>query len=76
MDLNIFNMFLATEIMFIIDTLICPSLDPSIWLLNHFDTIIVGLDSFFLFSVIFTLIMYISVAEVKSVISLRDPASF
>lgn len=73
MDLNIFDMFLATVIMSIIDTF--PFLDPSIWLLNHFDTVIVGFDSFFLFIVIFTLIMYVSVPK-KSVISLRNPASF
>ena len=75
MDLNVFDVFLPIEIIFIIDAQIVPFLNSLIWLLNHFDTVIVVFDSFPSFVVIFTLIMYISCFKFESVISLRSPAS-
>lgn len=76
MDLNVFDMFLAIEIIFIIDAPIFLSFGLSVWLLNHVGIVTVGFDSFLLVIVIFTLIIYISGTKLESVISLRSPASF
>ena len=48
MDLNIFDVFLPTAIVFIIGAQIVPFLDSSIWLLSHFDTVLVVFVNFFL----------------------------
>ena len=49
MDLNIFDVFLPTAIVFIIGAQIVPFLDSPIWLLSHFDTVLVVFVNFFLF---------------------------
>lgn len=46
MDLNIFDVFLLIEIIFIIDAQIVPSPDFSVWLLSHFNTTVVVFDSY------------------------------